>query len=72
MFFEGQIVTMTLRAVLFQGVYWSCPQWMPLSQVHLRRCAETGEVYLSASSWIAKQKGIVEFTEVECPEPEDD
>lgn len=73
MTFEGYAIAYTQRAVLFHGHYWNCPQWFPLSQVDLfKPDEESPEYVMKASAWISGQKGLREFTEVECPEPEDE
>lgn len=67
--FVGTIITRTARAVLFQGVHWHCPCWLPLSQIGETK-VDDDEVIITASDWICGQKGVSEFTEVQCPKEE--
>lgn len=60
--FEGVIVANVGKAVLFHGVYWEEPEWMPKSQIDILREPDTSEVRVLASKWICDQKGLKEFT----------
>lgn len=61
--FIGYIHFETARAFLFQDHFWHSPDWMPKSQVTIRRTDETAEVSVEASNWISEQKGLKEFEE---------
>lgn len=61
--FEGRIELMTGAAMRFQGVYWEGPLWFPLSQVIVEPDNEdTGHVVLKVKDWLAKKRGLLEFT----------
>lgn len=72
MTFEGYIIADTVRAVLFQSHYWHAAEWMPKSQIAIRREDDTPEVVIVATPWIAGQKGLEEFTERVAPDADAD
>lgn len=61
--FEGRIELMTGAAMRFQGVYWDGALWFPLSQVEIvPDNDDTGHVILKVKDWLAKKRGLLEFT----------
>lgn len=61
--FEGTIELITPAALRFQGVYWEGALWFPLSQVEIvPDNDDTGHVILYVRDWLAKKRGLLEFT----------
>ena len=59
--FEGIPVFYTPAAVLFHGVYWEAPLWLPLSQIEM---IPDGEVYyvVHVKAWLTQKNDLREFT----------
>ena len=65
--FEGYIEIVTGAAIRFKGVYWgddaSPGLWFPLSQVDIiPDNDDTGAVVMRVKDWLAKKRGLFEFT----------
>lgn len=61
--FEGTIEIVTGAALRFRGVYWEGALWFPTSQVEvLPDNDDTGHVVLKVKDWLAKKRGLLEFT----------
>ena len=59
--FEGQVLSTTKKAVLFQGNYWHRPLWLPRSQILLDD--EGGEWYAAIKPWLCRKNFVGEFKE---------
>lgn len=59
--FEGLTLFYSQRSVLFQCHYWDGPLWFPLSQTEIIEDGDDSHV-LRLSDWLAKKRGILEFT----------
>ena len=61
--FEGVVEVVTPSAVKFRGVYWDGGVWFPLSQIEVTDDNEdTGAVVLQVKDWLARKRGLMEFT----------
>lgn len=61
--FEGHVEFFTGAAVLFWGVYWESPLWLPLSQVTLFvDDLENDTWVLILNGWLADKNDLREFT----------
>lgn len=69
--FEGRVVMTGGAALLFEGVYWHGAVWFPMSQVTVEDDdIETGGVVIHVAEWLAKKRGLLEFTQYQAEELE--
>lgn len=60
--FEGYVLVMTARAILFQGHFWGAALWLPLSQIEVEDDLDSTEYVVTVKDWLCKKKRLLEFT----------
>ena len=59
--FEGYILLVTAKAIMFQSYYWEGPIWLPMSQISIFEDGDTTYV-IKVRAWLCEKNDVPEFT----------